>query len=89
MNISRHLSSMNSGHIELILILGIFVLSKIYLSSSANLDGTLCSHSLIGRLGGFVVSSHHADRFTHVKTTSFHPAFSKSSISCTMSSLSL
>jgi len=37
---SKHLSSINSGHIELILILAILELSSKYCNSSASLDST-------------------------------------------------
>ena|GEM_PF-1254732 len=79
LNISKHLSSINSGQRELILNLGIVVFSRIYSSNSANLD---CQTS-------FVSLSHQADKFTQVKTTSFHHPNSNSVISETISSLSL
>jgi hypothetical protein len=88
---SKTLSSINSGHRELILILLIFVLSKIYFKSSANLDGVLYPPSLQRRCvgGGFVDLSHHADRLIQVRTTSFHQLFSKSIISFNISSFFL
>ncbi|MBT3726720.1 hypothetical protein HOG21_03310 [bacterium] len=49
------------------------------------------SPSLQGRwvVGGFVDSSHHADRLIQVRTTSFHQFCSKSRISANISSFFL
>ncbi|MGB2110803.1 MAG: hypothetical protein ACPHY8_02600 [Patescibacteria group bacterium] len=79
LNTSRHLSSINSGHIELILKRGMSVFSKIYSSNSAKREFQI----------SLVCSSPQAERFTPVSTTSFHPAASNSKISSTISSLSL
>jgi hypothetical protein len=70
-NTSKHLSSTNSGHIELILILGILEFLSKYSNNSANLDSQIL----------FVESSPQADKLIQVKTTSFQPFFSKSKIS--------
>jgi hypothetical protein len=79
LNTSKHFLSINSGHKELSLSLGIVVFSNIYSINSANLDFQI----------SFVFLSHHAERLTQVNTTSFHQDFSYSNISSTISSLSL
>jgi hypothetical protein len=68
---SKKLSFKNSGHRLEILILSIFVSSKICLNSSANL---FCC--------GFLVSVHHrAAKLIQVMTISFHHVETKSFIS--------
>jgi len=76
---SKHFSSTNSGHKELILILEIFEFSNKYSNKSQSLDFQI----------SFVVSSPQAAKFIHVKTTSFPSFFSKSNISSNISSLLL
>jgi hypothetical protein len=78
-NTSYQLSSINSGQIEEILILGIVVLSSI-----------CCKY--FGKCGFgqvFVFGTHQAARFIQVKTTSFTHFFSNSLISSITSCTSL
>ncbi|MDR2640144.1 MAG: hypothetical protein LBC61_02140 [Candidatus Peribacteria bacterium] len=79
LNISKVLSFTNSGQSELILILGMLVFSKMYSNNSLNFELFI----------SFVLLAPQAQRFTPVKTTSFHHIFSNSKISVTISSLSL
>ena len=78
-NTFKHFVFINSGHIELILILGILEFSSKYSNNSANLESQIL----------FVESSHQADKFTQVSTTSFPHISSNSRISSMISSTDL